>query len=128
MAATEVMLEHDRTFSAMQGANAKKCAMKTAKDRPLTKGDLANELAKASQLKKSDITKVLNGLAEIGADQLKNNGKFVLPGLLMMKARLKPGRKAGKRMMFGREVAVKAKPTKRIVRATPVASLRNQMS
>ena len=48
---------------------------------------------------RSDVSKVLNTLAEIGADEVKKSGKFTLPGLCMIKTRKKAATKAGKRMM-----------------------------
>ena len=40
----------------------------------------------------------------------------------MIKTRKKAATKAGKRMMFGKEVIVKAKPAKTVVKAFPVAA------
>jgi hypothetical protein len=37
---------------------------------------------------------------------------------------MKPATKAGKKMMFGKEVAVKAKPAKTVCKAFPVAALK----
>jgi len=76
---------------------AKKVAMKAMKgQKAMTKGALLGELATATDMKKSDITKVLNTLTEIGTQEVKKSGKFVLPGLCMIKTRQKaaPGRGA----------------------------------
>ena len=64
-----------------------KAAMKAAK--VMSKGALATELAEAAGLKKGDITKVLDSLAEIGTKEVKKAGKFTLPGLCMIKTRKK---------------------------------------
>ena len=56
--------------------------------------------------------------------QVKKNGTFVVQGLCMIKTRLKKATKAGKKMMFGKEVKVKAKPAKTVVKAFPVAALK----
>lgn len=107
---------------------AKKVAMKAMKgQKAMTKGGLLGELATATELKKSDISKVLNTLAEIGTEEVKKSGKFVLPGLCMIKTRQKAATKAGKRLMFGKEVMVKAQPAKTVVRASPVAALKSQI-
>ena len=106
---------------------AKKVAMKAMKgQKAMTKGGLLGELATATELKKSDISKVLNTLAEIGTEEVKKSGKFVLPGLCMIKTRQKAATKAGKRLMFGQEVMVKAQPAKTVVKAVPVASLKRE--
>ena len=105
---------------------AKKVAMKAMKgQKAMTKGGLG-ELATATELKKSDVSKVLNTLAEIGTEEVKKSGKFVLPGLCMIKTRQKAATKAGKRLMFGQEVMVKAQPAKTVVKAFPAASLKRE--
>ncbi|CAE7337918.1 HCc2 [Symbiodinium sp. CCMP2592] len=81
-------------------------AMKTAK--AMTKSQLADQLATKSELKKKEVMSVLQNLSEIGASEVTNTGKFVLPGLCMIKTRQKPATKGGVRMMFGKEVQVKA--------------------
>ena len=93
-------------------------AMKAARAAP--KGEVANQLAASTGLKKSDVMTVLDTLADIGAKELKKAGKFTLPGLVMIKTRKKAATKAGKKMMFGKEVKVKAKPAKTVVKAFPV--------
>ena len=55
-----------------------------------------------------------------------NLGKFVLPGLCMIKTREKKATKAGTRMMFGQEVQVKAQKARTVVKAFPVAAVKNQ--
>ncbi|CAE7530200.1 HCc2 [Symbiodinium sp. CCMP2456] len=93
----------------------------------MTKAQLADQLATKSELKKKDVLSVLQNLSEIGASEVTNTGKFVLPGLCMIKTRQKPATKGGTRMMFGKEVQVKAQKAKTIVKATPLAALKNQI-
>ena len=85
---------------------AKKVAMKAAKaQKVMTKGALLGELANLTEMKKADISKVLNTLTEIGTQEVKKSGKFVLPGLCMIKTRTKAAVKGGgTRMMFGKGV------------------------
>ena len=73
-------------------------AMKAAK--AMTKGGIVSELASATDMKKSEVSQLLGQLSEIGAKEVKATGKFVIPGLCMIKTRTKPATKAGKRMMF----------------------------
>merc|ERR1719300_120928 len=95
-------------------------AMKKSGAKPLTKGGLAETVSSETELKKSDCVKVINSLASVAAQQVKKAGKFVVPGLCMVKTRLKPATKAGKREVFGKVVMVKAKPAKTVVKAYPV--------
>merc|ERR1712072_7425 len=97
-------------------------AMKAATS--MTKGAIAEALATETGLKKSQCSNVMSVLAGVAQTQVKKAGKFVVPGVCMVKTRVKPATKAGKRMMFGKEVVVKARPAKTVVKAFPVATLK----
>merc|ERR1711934_136213 len=104
---------------------AKGAAMKkAAANKAMTKGSIADSLANSVELKKSVTTKVLNSLAELGQAEVKKTGIFTIPGLARIKTRRKPATKAAKKMMFGKEVVVKAKPAKTVVKAFAVAALK----
>merc|ERR1711976_48179 len=90
----------------------------------MSKGAIADAMAAACETKKGEMTKVLDALAEVITKEVKSTGKFKIPGVCMIKTRHKPARKAGKRMAFGKEVKVKAKPARTIVKAFPVADLK----
>merc|ERR1711963_743846 len=100
-----------------------KAAMK-AGAKAMTKGAIADSLAEKCEVKKAVATKLINALAEIGTAEVKKAGVFTLPGLCRIKTRMKPATKAGKREIFGKMTIVKAKPTKKIVKAFPVAALK----
>merc|ERR1719423_36610 len=102
-------------------------AMKKVGAKTMTKGGLAEALAEQTELKKSECMKVLMSLGDVGAQQVKKAGKFVLPGLCMVKTRVKPATKAGKREVFGKVAMVKAKPARTIVKAYPVAALKKSV-
>merc|ERR1711964_347657 len=101
-------------------------AMK-AGGKPMTKTELAVALATETEIKKSECMKIVNGLGGIAATQVKSVGKFVLPGLCMIKTRLKPATKAGKREVFGKMMMVKAKPARTVVKAFPVSALKKSV-
>mmetsp|Transcript_109463 Transcript_109463/g.353328 ORF Transcript_109463/g.353328 Transcript_109463/m.353328 type:complete len:109 (-) Transcript_109463:2-328(-) len=90
----------------------------------ISKTGLAEAVATATELKKSDIMKVLTSLAEVVQKEVKKTGKVTLPGMCMVKTRLKPATKAGKREMFGKVCVVKAKPARTVVKAFPVAAIK----
>merc|ERR1712151_239629 len=100
-------------------------AMKAGKS--ITKGGLAEAVATSTELKKSGCMKVLTSLAETVGKELKKTGKVTLPGIGMVKTRVKPATKAGKREIFGKVVMVAAKPAKTVVKAFPVAALKNSI-
>ena len=85
---------------------------------------MADALATAAELKKAQVSKVLDHLAVVAAAELKKAGIFTIPGVARIKTRTKPATKAGKRLMFGKEVVVKAQPAKTVVKAFPVAALK----
>merc|ERR1712228_870355 len=99
--------------------------MKTMKvgAKAMTKEALATEY----EMKKSACGKIIDSLAAIATKEVKSAGKFVIPGVCMIKTRVKPARKAGKRMAFGKEVHVKAQPAKTVVKAFPVSALKKSV-
>merc|ERR1712146_19749 len=90
----------------------------------MAKSAVADAMAAACETKRSEMSKVLDALAEIVTKEVKSTGKFKLPGVCMIKTRHKPARKAGKRIAFGKEVKVKAKPAHTVVKCFAVKDLK----
>merc|ERR1740123_1510197 len=105
----------------------KAAAMKAPKPgTSMSKSAIAEKMAeKVEGLKKSQCSKLLNSLAEIGANGLKG-GKFTLPGLCMIKLRKKPATKACQKEIFGQMRVIKAKPARTVVKAFAVSALKKQ--
>merc|ERR1712118_408381 len=101
----------------------KAAAMKATKG-PMKKGALLEAIATECELKRKQASQILESLGQIATEQVKSNGVFTIPGLARIKTRRKPATKAGKRMMFGKEVLVAAKPAKTVVKAFAVAALK----
>merc|ERR1711933_58971 len=98
-------------------------AMKAMKGgTPMSKGALAQALADGTELKKTEVVKVLDTLTTVATQEVKKTGKCTIPGLCMIKTRVKPATKAGKKEIFGKVVMVKAKPAKTVVKAFAVAA------
>ena len=104
-------------------------AMKGSKTavKHMGKGAIAAAIAQEHELKTNVCSKFLVSLAALAATEVKKTGKFVIPGVAMLKTRVKPATKAGKREIFGKELMVKAKPAKTIVKAFPVASIKKSI-
>merc|ERR1719379_369099 len=100
-------------------------AMKSVK--AMTKGAVAEAVADACEVKKAEASKVLDALSELITKEVGKTGKFILPGVCMIKTRYKPATKAGKRNIFGKEVKVKAKKAKTVVKCFPVAALKQSI-
>merc|ERR1712039_404309 len=95
--------------------------------KPLSKGALAQALADGTELKKSQVTKVLDTLTSVATQEVKKTGKCTIPGVCMIKTRMKSATKAGKREIFGKMVMVKAKPAKTVVKAFALAALKKSV-
>merc|ERR1711953_805577 len=106
-----------------------KKAMKAMKAsaKAMSKGAIAEALAAGAELKKSQCASLLDKLAEVATANVKKAGVFTIPGLARLKSRTKPATKAGKREIFGKIVKVKAKPARKIVKAFPVAALKQSI-
>merc|ERR1719183_637533 len=87
-----------------------------AKGRAMPKGEVFGAIEASSGIKKRDVKTIFGALESLIPAQLKASGKFTIPGIRMIKLRKKPATKAGKRMAFGKEVFVKAKPAKTLVK------------
>merc|ERR1711975_198128 len=92
----------------------------------MTKSALCAAIAEACEIKNKVASTALATLAAVGAGEVKKSGKFVIPGLAMIKTRKKPATKAGKKVMFGKEVLVKAKPAKTVVKAFAAKALKDE--
>merc|ERR1712187_784809 len=109
-------------MKAMKAMKGSKAVVKS-----MPKSAIAAALAEEHELKRGVCAKVMDSLATLAAAEVKKTGKFVIPGVAMLKTRVKPATKAGKREIFGKEVMVKAKPAKTVVKAFPVAAIKKSI-
>merc|ERR1712100_484086 len=93
----------------------------------MSKSGIAAAIATATSQKPAVVKSVLDSLATVATKEVKKNGKFTIPGLVMIKTRVKPATKAGKREIFGKLTMVKAKPAKTIVKGYCVAALKKSI-
>merc|ERR1719482_1251830 len=100
---------------------------KSVSAKSLSKGGIADALANKSGLKKSQCSQLLDTFAELATVEVKKSGKFTIPGLCMIKTRIKPARKAGTRLAFGKTIKVKAAPAKKIVKAFCISALKKSI-
>merc|ERR1712186_302445 len=103
----------------------KAAAMKGAA--AMSKSGLVAALIEGTEVKASVGKQLLENLATVATKEVKGTGKFTIPGLCMLKIKNKPATKAGKKMAFGKEVVVKAKPASTVVKAYCVAALKKSM-
>merc|ERR1712046_193092 len=72
-----------------------------------------------------DVKGVFAALRTIAYPEVKKTEKFVIPQLTTLKLKHKPARKAGTKVMFGKEVKVAAKPASKVVKAFPAKALKD---
>merc|ERR1719316_2181995 len=101
-------------------------AMK-ASSKVMTKGALIKTLAERHEMKTKVASGLITSLVDLATTEVKKTGIFTIPGLCRIKTRVKPATKAGTKVMFGKEVKVKARPAKTVVKAFPVAALKAQI-
>ena len=80
-------------------------------------------MATATEMNKSDCSKALTSLAGMVTKEVKNTGKVTIPGLVMIKARVKLATKAGNREILCMVLMVAAKQAKTLVVAYAVAAI-----
>lgn len=91
-------------------------AKRSKKKSSYTKSQLASDLAEKADLPKSKVSDVLTLLQDVAVAQLKATGSFTIPGLVKMVVKTKKATAASTRTMFGREMRIAAKPSRRVVR------------
>merc|ERR1719217_152654 len=93
--------------------------------RSMSKSDIAKAIEAKSGVKAKEVKAVMEALEGIIPGALKSSGKFTIPGVTMIKLRKKPATPAGKRKAFGKEIKVKAKPARTIVKCFTAKSLKD---
>merc|ERR1712118_378532 len=99
---------------------------KSAK-KAMTGTDIVKTISEKTGLKSKEIKGVFSELQTIAYKEVAKTEKFVIPQLVMLKLKHKPATRAGKRVMFGKEVKVAAKPARKIVKAFPAKSLKDSI-
>jgi nucleoid DNA-binding protein len=70
----------------------------------LSKSDIAQELSAAGFGNKTQISRMLDGLAELAVDELSNGEDFLIPGIVKISWAYQPPKKKGERWKKGEEV------------------------
>merc|ERR1711977_203645 len=108
-----------QTFAEAMAPKAMKKAM--------TSGAIIARLAEKTELKAKQVRAVFAELKDVAYAEVAKTEKFTIPQLVMLKLKHKPARKAGKKMMFGKEVRVAAKPASKVVKAFAARSLKDSI-
>lgn len=100
-------------------------------EKPMTKTEILNSLAEASDLTKKQVSSVLDALSGLIGENLgrKGPGVFNVPGLMKIKVVRKPATKARKGInpFTGEETMFKAKPARNVVKISPLKGLKDMV-
>merc|ERR1739845_77889 len=105
----------------------KEAAAPKAMKKAMTGGEIINQLAEKTELKPKQVRAVFAELKEVAYAEVSKNEKFTIPQLVMLKLKHKPARKAGTKMMFGKQVKVAAKPASKVVKAFVAKALKDSI-
>merc|ERR1711972_373668 len=98
-----------------------------AAPKAMTGGGIVGAIAEKTGLKAKEVKNVFGELNKIAYKEIQNTHKFMIPQLVTLKLKVKPATKAGKRMMFGKEVKVAAKKARNVVKAFPAKGLKDSI-
>lgn len=120
--------------AAVKKAPAKKAAAKaaprtTAVKEPMTKSQILNEIAEATELNRKQVQAVFDELGTLIHRHIKKRAvdQFTVPGLMKITVKSKPAQKARKGInpFTGEETMFKAKPASRQVKIRPLKKLKD---
>lgn len=98
---------------------------------PLSKSALVQTLADkhTDKLTRKDVKGLLEAIVQVGHQELKKNGIFVLPGLVRMTVVKKPATKERKGInpFTGQPTVFKAKPARKVIKARPVKAAKDSL-
>ena len=101
--------------------------MKAIKSK-MTQSQIVKEIAQNTGVSRLDVKSVLEEQASVVEACLmpKGIGKIILPFLgIKCSIKIRPARKAGMGMSFGKEIMLKARPKMRLVKATALKRLKD---
>jgi DNA-binding protein HU-beta len=93
----------------------------------MTKSQLVDEIADATQISKADVKAVIEQMAIVGYRELGASGTFVVPGFVKMSVKNKPATEArsGINPFTKEPMEFAAKPASRSVKASPLKAAKD---
>merc|ERR1719191_2104656 len=101
-------------------------AMK-ASVKSITKTGIVEAIAAKSGVEKPKVSEILDEFTDLATKEVKKTGKFTIPGLCMLKTRVRPARAAGTTTAFGKTIKVKARKATTIVKAYCTKALKDSI-
>ncbi|MCB9654968.1 MAG: HU family DNA-binding protein [Deltaproteobacteria bacterium] len=108
---------------------AKKLAKITPAEKVRSKSQVVTALAERTGMSRKEVAVIVDSIGEIVKTDLGKSGPGMVKlfGLLKIRRVHKPKTPAGKRNIGGREVLVKAKPARNVVRVTALKALKEMV-
>lgn len=110
-------------------APAKKSSLPKTLKTPMSKTEVLNTVADATDLSKKQVQSVMDELSNIIELHVKKRsvGQFTLPGLLKVQVVNKPATRARKGInpFTGEETVFKAKPARNVIKVRPLKKLKD---
>ncbi len=109
----------------------KRAKAKAAGSKPRTKSQILGDLADSTGLTRKQVGSVFESMGGLIKKDLgtRGPGTFTIPGLLKVRVTRKPATKArkGTNPFTGEEMMFKAKPARRVVKATALKALKDMV-
>merc|ERR1712118_562744 len=121
-------LKHISSSYALSSAMVK--AMKVMKQKAVSampKSGITTTLADKTGLDKKSVAGLVESFVQLATAEVKKTGKFTIPGLCMLKTRIRPARRTGTSTAFGKTIKVKARPATKVVKAYCVKALKDSI-
>lgn len=103
--------------------------MAAAKVKPMTKSEITKQLAEETGIAKKDVVTLMESLDSLVRGQLskKGPGVFTFPGLVKLRTIERPATPArqGRNPATGETIMIKAKPARKVVKASPLKALKD---
>ena len=108
---------------------AKKTAKKAATNKPKTKSEILRMLCEKTDLPRRDVVAVCDNLSASMKKELRGTGIFTVPGMIKVRVVKKAATKARKGInpFTGEEMMFKAKPARKVVKATPLKAVKDMV-
>ena len=88
-----------------------------------TEAQLQNDIADAAGLSPKDTKCFLEALRDVAAKTLRETNVFKVPGIVLIRMRYTPARKAGTKKLFGKDLTLLAKPAGQKITAVAMKQL-----
>ncbi|MDI9347543.1 MAG: HU family DNA-binding protein [Methylacidiphilales bacterium] len=99
------------------------------KAKPMSTSEVVKEIATRTELSSSEVKKIIESLKNLMIEQLNDSAvrQFVIPGILKLKTVEKPAvpERKGINPFTKQETIFKARPAKKIVKASVLKALKN---